>query len=103
MCLCDPVQADIMMVTAGEIAPPAQDVLNRLDHAKAEEGLEVHGLLVGRRVEAASAVIAPAQQQSAAGPTGPTWGATTLDSMAFCIWWHPHACMQSRHVARCLI
>lgn len=42
------MQADIMMVTDGEIAPPAQDVLNRLDRAKAEEGLEVHGLLVGR-------------------------------------------------------
>jgi len=37
-----------MMVTDGEIGPPSEEVLRRLQHAKAELGLEVHGLLVGR-------------------------------------------------------
>ena len=37
-----------MMVTDGEIAPPGEQVLNRLDRFKRDEGLEVHGLLVGR-------------------------------------------------------
>jgi uncharacterized protein with von Willebrand factor type A (vWA) domain len=41
-------QADIMMVTDGEIHPPNQQVLDRLTRAKQEDGLEVHGLLVGR-------------------------------------------------------
>lgn len=42
------MQADILMVTDGEIAPPGGDVLKRLDVARKELGLEVHGLLVGR-------------------------------------------------------
>lgn len=41
-------RADILMVTDGEIAPPSESVLSRLDAAKAGLGLEVHGLLVGR-------------------------------------------------------
>ncbi len=41
-------QADIMMVTDGEIAPPSEAVLQRLERARSELGLEVHGLLVGR-------------------------------------------------------
>lgn len=41
-------QADIVMVTDGEIAPPSDAVLQRLERAKADLGLEVHGLLVGR-------------------------------------------------------
>ncbi len=36
------------MVTDGEIAPPSDAVLHRLESAKADLGLEVHGLLVGR-------------------------------------------------------
>lgn len=36
------------MVTDGEIAPPSDAVLQRLERAKANLGLEVHGLLVGR-------------------------------------------------------
>lgn len=42
------VQADILMVTDGEIAPPSEGILKRLDFARKELGLEVHGLLVGR-------------------------------------------------------
>lgn len=37
-----------MMVTDGEIARPSEEVLQRLQRAKVELGLEVHGLLVGR-------------------------------------------------------
>ncbi|CAL8461911.1 g1442 [Coccomyxa elongata] len=44
----DWAQADIMMVTDGEIAPPSEAVLQRLERARSELGLEVHGLLVGR-------------------------------------------------------
>ena len=36
------------MVTDGEIAPPSEDILKRLEVARKELGLEVHGLLVGR-------------------------------------------------------
>ena len=43
-------RADILLVTDGEIAPPSDEVLARLDAAKAGVmGLAVHGLLVGRR------------------------------------------------------
>jgi uncharacterized protein with von Willebrand factor type A (vWA) domain len=42
-------QADIMMVTDGEVAPPSEEVLQRLYRARADLGLEVHGLLVGNR------------------------------------------------------
>lgn len=41
-------QADILMVTDGEICPPDDDIMQRLAHAHEEMGLEVHGLLVGR-------------------------------------------------------
>ena len=41
-------RADILMVTDGEIGRPSEAVLARLDAAKADRGLEVHGLLVGR-------------------------------------------------------
>lgn len=43
------MQADILMVTDGEIPMPNDDILARLDAAKAALGLEVHGLLVGRK------------------------------------------------------
>lgn len=42
--------ADILMVTDGEIPFPNQDIINRLDSAKAELGLKVHGLVVGPRI-----------------------------------------------------
>jgi uncharacterized protein with von Willebrand factor type A (vWA) domain len=42
--------ADILMVTDGEIPPPNEDILLKLDAAKEELGLSVHGLLVGQRV-----------------------------------------------------
>jgi uncharacterized protein with von Willebrand factor type A (vWA) domain len=42
--------ADILMVTDGEIPPPNEDILRKLDIAKEELGLSVHGLLVGQRV-----------------------------------------------------
>ena len=51
-------QADILVVTDGEIAPPSPGVLARLDAAKANMGLEVHGLLVGRGDEPSEAVRA---------------------------------------------
>jgi uncharacterized protein with von Willebrand factor type A (vWA) domain len=44
--------ADILMVTDGEIPRPKKDILSRLDAAKADLGLEVHGLLVGPRITA---------------------------------------------------
>ncbi|KAK9819714.1 hypothetical protein WJX72_001579 [[Myrmecia] bisecta] len=40
--------ADILMVTDGEICPPRQPLLDQLARARADKGLEVHGLLVGR-------------------------------------------------------
>ena len=43
--------ADILMVTDGEIPPPDQDILQKLNTAKEELGLSVHGLLVGRVTE----------------------------------------------------
>eukprot|EP00884_Botryococcus_braunii_P021264 jgi/Botrbrau1/7821/Bobra.9_2s0002.1 len=41
-------QADILLVTDGEIPMPNEELLERLDTARAALGLEVHGLLVGR-------------------------------------------------------
>jgi uncharacterized protein with von Willebrand factor type A (vWA) domain len=41
--------ADVLLVTDGEIRPPDEDVLRNLDAAKEEMGLKVHGLLVGER------------------------------------------------------
>lgn len=48
-CWCD-VQADILMVTDGEIAPPSQKLLDALAKANEDLGLEVHGLLVSSQV-----------------------------------------------------
>ena len=45
---CLVLQADILMVTDGEIPVPNDDVLRRLKEAKENLGLEVHGLLVGQ-------------------------------------------------------
>ncbi len=42
------MQADILMVTDGEIPMPNEELLERLDTARAALGLQVHGLLVGR-------------------------------------------------------
>jgi len=39
--------ADILLVTDGEIAPPEQSIIDSLNLAKEELGLKVHGLLVG--------------------------------------------------------
>ena len=39
--------SDILLVTDGEIRPPDVDVVAKLDTAKEEMGLKVHGLLVG--------------------------------------------------------
>ena len=39
--------ADILLVTDGEIRPPDVDMVAQLDTAKEEMGLKVHGLLVG--------------------------------------------------------
>lgn len=43
-------QADILLVTDGEIPQPSEEILGRLAAAKDSLGLEVHGLLVGRSV-----------------------------------------------------
>jgi len=43
-------QADIMMVTDGEIRPPGEDVTTRLGRAIDELGLEVHGVIVGNEI-----------------------------------------------------
>ena len=40
--------ADILMVTDGELPPPAPETAARLTDAKERLGLRVHGLLVGR-------------------------------------------------------
>lgn len=42
-------QADILMVTDGEINPPSEDLLAALAAAREDLGLEVHGLLVSGR------------------------------------------------------
>lgn len=52
------LQADILMVTDGEIPPPSEHVASRLKDAKESLGLEVHGLLVGRNVSEALAEFA---------------------------------------------
>jgi uncharacterized protein with von Willebrand factor type A (vWA) domain len=44
------LQADILMVTDGEIAPPKQELLDDIARAHEEMGLEVHGLLVSSQV-----------------------------------------------------
>lgn len=44
--------ADVLVVTDGELPPPSADVGARLERAKAELGLQVHGLLVGGRAGA---------------------------------------------------
>ena len=44
------MQADILMVTDGEIPAPNPDILAKLRGAGERQGLEVHGLLVGRDV-----------------------------------------------------
>jgi uncharacterized protein with von Willebrand factor type A (vWA) domain len=43
-------QADILMVTDGEIAPPRQELLDEIARAHEDMGLEVHGLLVSSQV-----------------------------------------------------
>jgi len=43
--------ADILMVTDGEIPHPNEDILGKLNVAKDDMGLSVHGLLVGRVTE----------------------------------------------------
>ena len=43
--------ADILMVTDGEIPHPDEDILRKLNAAKEDLGLSVHGLLVGRVTE----------------------------------------------------
>ena len=42
--------ADILLVTDGEIPPPNEDILAKLNLAKEDLGLTVHGLLVGQRI-----------------------------------------------------
>lgn len=42
--------ADILMVTDGEIPRPNEDILNQLERAHNDLGLEVHGLLVGKNI-----------------------------------------------------
>jgi uncharacterized protein with von Willebrand factor type A (vWA) domain len=44
------LQADILMVTDGEIAPPNQELLDGLAKAHEDMGLEVHGLIVSSQV-----------------------------------------------------
>ncbi|KAK9838520.1 hypothetical protein WJX81_004867 [Elliptochloris bilobata] len=48
--------ADILMVTDGEIGTLSDTVLDRLARARAELGLQVHGLLVGKDDEASEAM-----------------------------------------------
>lgn len=43
-------QADILMVTDGEIAPPKQELLDDIARANEEMGLEVHGLIVSSQL-----------------------------------------------------
>jgi hypothetical protein len=47
---CPSLQADILMVTDGEIPAPSEAILQRLAAARKSLGLEVHGLLVGSTV-----------------------------------------------------
>ena len=41
--------ADILLVTDGEIKPMQEDLLEALNERKAERGLKVHGLVVGEQ------------------------------------------------------
>jgi uncharacterized protein with von Willebrand factor type A (vWA) domain len=50
--------ADVLMVTDGELPPPSPATAARLDDAKATLGLRVHGLLVGREGVASPGVEA---------------------------------------------
>ena len=43
------MQADILMVSDGEIPRPSPEILNSLQSAKDDLDLEVHALLVGGR------------------------------------------------------
>lgn len=43
-------QADILMVTDGEINHAHEDIRNRLRAAQENLGLQIHGLLVGSRI-----------------------------------------------------
>lgn len=43
------LQADILMVTDGEIPTPSEWVKKDLKKAVEEQGLEVHGLMVGQQ------------------------------------------------------
>jgi hypothetical protein len=54
-CSCSPfgVQADILMVTDGEIPNPSKELLQDLADATEELGLEVHGLLVSSQASEA--------------------------------------------------
>jgi len=45
-------QADILMVTDGQIPNPSQQLLDRIAAARGELGLEVHGLIVGDKTQA---------------------------------------------------
>ena len=56
-------QADILMVTDGQIPNPSPQLLDRIATARGELGLEVHGLIVGDRTQAR---CAPADQSRAA-------------------------------------
>lgn len=47
---CTAIQADILMVTDGEISPPSEALLNAVRDAHEELGLEVHGLIVSSQV-----------------------------------------------------
>lgn len=42
-------QADILMVTDGEISPPSEELMAQLARAQEDLGLEIHGLLVSSR------------------------------------------------------
>ena len=55
------VEADILLVTDGEIRPPDEEMLADLDTAKEEMGPKVHGLLVGEPGAGADVVEAPAR------------------------------------------
>jgi uncharacterized protein with von Willebrand factor type A (vWA) domain len=57
-CSINTVQADILMVTDGEIPPPSQEVQDRLKAAHDSMGLEVHGLLVGSDLSPAMEMFA---------------------------------------------
>jgi len=64
------VQADILMVTDGEIPSPSNEVQDRLKAAHDSMGLEVHGLLVGGYESPAMKEITCVQPQCIKGPLG---------------------------------